>query len=190
MGQWFGWRTAISSIALGTLFSSALWLASERTLALSGLDLFFALTTVLSIGFNLWQLFRDRYKYAPLKNSMVGLFNDIKSRQLRAHFRQQLVTSNASAAATADSVRLEFYDFAEETKQAFEQIREHVVAAIYTLDPDASTQQVFKASDFGLSENEKRLRDEGFERYQKRLEEEAVGRSRAQRPGPVGNGTT
>jgi hypothetical protein len=176
---WLNWRTAVASILLALVFTSFLWLFSERSLTLSGLDLFFAITTVISIGFNLWQLFRDRYKYEPLKNSFIGLFNDIKSRQLRAHFRQQLLTSSAGTAASAEQLRLEFYDFAEETKQSLDQIREHVVAAIHTLDNSISSQQVFKAADFGMSEEEKRQRAEGFKKYMERLDAE-----RERRPPP------
>jgi hypothetical protein len=86
-----------------------------------------------------------------------------------------------------EAVRLEFYDFAEETKQALEQLREHVVAAIHTLDPGASTQEVFRAADFGMSEKEKRLRLEGFERYLQRTESDAPRpaiASEPQRPRP------
>ena len=180
VNAWLNWRTGVASVLLAAVLVGTLWLFSERSLTLSGLDLFFAITTVVSIGFNLWQLFRDRYKYEPLKNSFIGLFNDIKSRQLRAHFRQQLLTSNAGTAATADQLRLEFYDFAEETKQSLDQIREHVVAAIHTLDGSISSQQVFKAADFGMSEDEKRLRAEGFQKYMQRLE--AAGDHRAPAP--------
>lgn len=132
---------------------------------MSGLELFFALAASLSLGFNLWQLFRDRYKYAPLKNSLVGLFNDLKNRQLRAHQRQSLITSPAGMTASVEAVRLEFYDFVEESKMSLEEIREHVVAAIYTLDPDASTQQVFRAAEFGLTGKERQFREEGMNRF-------------------------
>ena len=178
MGSWFNWKTAIGAIAFGLLFAVTLFMWTGQTFALSGLDLFFALTTVISLGFNLWQLFRDRYKYAPLKNSLLGLFNDLKSRQLRAPQRQLLITSNAGMSSSIEAVRLEFYDFVDETKSSLEQVREHVVAAIYTLDPDASTQQVFRAAEFGLNEQERRLREEGMDRF---LESARVSASQHQR---------
>jgi hypothetical protein len=53
----------------------------------------------------------------------------------------------------------------EETKMSLEQVREHVVAAIYTLDADASTQQVFRAAEFGLNAQERQLREEGLDRF-------------------------
>lgn len=165
MSLWLNWKTAIASISLGLIVSFALFLLTGRSFMLSGLDLFFALTTIISLGFNLWQLFRDRYKYEPLKNSLIGLFNDLKSRQLRAHQRQLLVTSEAGAAATAEAMRLEFYDFVEETKIGLEQLREHVVAAIHTLDPEASTQQVFRAAEFGLTKKEREFREEGMDQF-------------------------
>lgn len=163
--SFFSWRTAIGSISLGVLFTIILFYLTGQNFSLSGLDLFFAITTVISIGFNLWQLFRDRYKYEPLKNSLIGLFNDLKNRQLRAHQRQILITSPAGMETSVESLRLEFYDFVEETKVSLEEIREHVVAAIYTLEPDASTQQVFRASEFGLNAQERKFREEGMNRF-------------------------
>lgn len=165
INSWFNWRTAIGSILLGLLIAGTLFLSTGQSFSLSGLDLFFAITTVISLGFNLWQLFRDRYKYAPLKNSLIGLFNDLKHRQLRAHQRQILITSPAGMTASVEAVRLEFYDFVEETKMSLEEVREHVVAAIYTLDPDASTQQVFRAAEFGLNAKERQFREEGMDRF-------------------------
>jgi hypothetical protein len=111
------------AVILGVLLAGGLFYATATPFTMSGLDLFFFATTVISLGFNLWQLFRDRYKYAPLKNSLLGLFNDLKGRSLRAHGRQILLTSRAGQAATADEVRMEFYDFADEMKLGFEQVR-------------------------------------------------------------------
>jgi hypothetical protein len=125
---------------------------------------FFAIAAVVSFVFNLWQLFRDHYKYTPLKDSLIGLFNDLKGRQLRAYQRQHLITSKASMSLPAEAIRLGFYDFVQETTQSLEQLREHVVASIHVLDPDASTQQVFRAAEFGLTEQERQFRQEGMER--------------------------
>lgn len=165
MKDWLNWRTAVGSIVLSVTFAVTLFAWTGQPFSLSGLDLFFAITTIISLGFNLWQLFRDRYKYAPLKDSLIGLFNDLKGRQLRAYQRQLLITSSASMSLPLDAVRLEFYDFVQETAQSLEQLREHVVASIHTLDPDASTQQVFRAAEFGLNEQERQFRQEGMQRF-------------------------
>lgn len=165
MNAWLNWRTGISSITLALLMTLSLIQLTDKEFSLSGLDLFFATTTVISLGVNLWQLFRDRYKYTPLKNSLIGLFNDLKSRQLRAYRRQQLITSSSGAALSLEAIRLEFSDFGYETTQSLDQLREHVVAAIHTLDPDASTQQIFRASEFGLTDKERQFREEGMERF-------------------------
>jgi hypothetical protein len=162
--SWFSWRLAIGSVVLGLVFAGLLFTLTGKPLTLSGLDLFFVVMTVISLAFNLWQLFRDKYKYTPLRDSMIGLFNDLKSRQLRAYQRQLLITTEAGMELSLDAVRLEFYDYLQETNQGLEQLREHVVAAIHTLDEDASTQQVFRASEFGLTDQEKTLRDEWTKR--------------------------
>jgi hypothetical protein len=71
----------------------------------------------------------------------------------------------AGNALPREALQLEFYDFVDETTQSLEQLREHVVAAIHTLDPDASSQQVFRAAEFGQNEQEQRFRVEGMERF-------------------------
>ena len=186
MKGFFTFKSAVGSIVCGLVFAVALVYWTDRTFTLSGLDLFFAVTTVISLGFNLWQLFRDRYKYAPLKNSLIGLVNDLKNRQLRAHGRQILITSPAGVASSAEAVRLEFYDFAEETKLSLEQVREHVVAAIHTLDPDTSSSQVFHAAEFGLSEKERRFREEGLDRF---MDNARAARSQAPQSPPANSST-
>lgn len=165
MSGWFTWRTAIGSVVLGVFFAGALFWFTQRPFSLSGLELFFTITTLISLGVNLWQLFRDRYKYAPLRDSLIGLFNDLKGRSLRAYQRQLLITSPAGMALPLEAVRLEFYDFVQETTQSLEQLREHVVAAIHTLDPNASTQEVFRAAEFGLTEQERQFRKDGMDRF-------------------------
>lgn len=165
MKGWFSGRTLIGSLVLGTAIGLLLFEISGTEFTLSGLDLFFAITTVVSLGFNLWQLFRDHYKYQPLKNGLIGLFNDLKGRQLRAFQRQQLLTSQASANLPRDALQLEFFDFVQETTQSLEQLREHVVAAIHALDPNASAQQAFRAAEFGLNDQEKQFRREQMDRF-------------------------
>ncbi len=106
MNQLLNARTWIVAGLLALVATSSLFMVSEREFTLSDTDLFFAITTVISLGFNLWQWFRDKYKYTPLKNSLIGLFNDIKGRQLRAFQRQELIASNVGMSLSLDNVRL------------------------------------------------------------------------------------
>src|SRR5688500_1326165 len=151
MRAWLNWKSVVSSIVLGLVFAFSLFLWTGRQFSLSGLDLFFAITTVISIAFNLWQLFRDQYKYDPLKNSLIALFNGLKGRQLRCVERRQMLTSPSSLAADANAMRREFYDFVGETTQTLDQLKEHVVGAIHTLGPTISNEQIFRAAEFGLN---------------------------------------
>ncbi len=164
MTAWLTWRTIIGSLLAGSIYSIMLFHWSDKQFSLSGTEIFFAVTTIISLALNLWQLIRDRYRYGPLKGSMFGLLNDLKSRQLRAYQRQALITSPAGMALPLEAVRLEFYDFAGEAIQGGEQLKEHVVGIIHTLDPAASTQQVIRASEFGLTEQDRRLREQFLER--------------------------
>lgn len=162
---WFTWQTAIGSVVLAVIFAGVLFWFTKQPFSLSGLELFFTLTTIISLGFNLWQLFRDRYKYAPLRDSLIGLLNDLKGRQLRAYLRQQLITSHAGMTLPIEAIRLEFYDFVQGTTQDLEQLKEHIVASIHTLDPNVSNKEVFRAAEFGLTDQELQFRKEGMERF-------------------------
>lgn len=175
MSDWVTWRSVLVSIVIGVALSVLLFYFTEKSFTLSGLELFFAVTTLISLGLNLWQLIRDRYKYSPLKNSLIGLFNDLKGRQLRAYNRQQLLYSVAAMTAPIEAVRLEFYDSLQEAIQNLGQLREHVVACIHTIDPGASTERVYQASEFGLSEDERRLRAEYIRRATEAPRQSNVG---------------
>ena len=190
MDGWFNWRTAVGSIVLGLAFAVLLFTWNEQQFTLSGLDLFFAVTTAVSVGFNLWQLFRDRYKYAPVSDTLIGLFNDLKGRQQRTYQRQLLITSHAGMALPLEAVRLEFYDFVNETTQALEQLREHVVAAIHIVDPSVSTQQIFRAAEFGLSERERRFREEDMESFRQNWVANAQRQAQARAQAAPGTNAT
>src|SRR5690606_8196316 len=90
---------------------------------------------------------------------------DLKGKQLRAHQRSMLIYTKHGLELPIEAARLEFYDFAQEMFQSLDQLREHVVASIQTLDPDASTQQVFRAAEFGLTDQERRFREKGMEKF-------------------------
>lgn len=171
MRSWLNWRTAVGSVVLSLVLAYGLFAVTGRSFSLSGLDLFFAVTTAVSLALNLWQLFRDRYKYAPLKDLLIGLLNDLKARGLRVHERQLMVDSPIGMQLPLEAVRFGFWDFTRETLHGLEQLREHVVAAIQVIDPAASTQQIFRAAEFGLNEQEKRLKEEGMERFIERTRE-------------------
>jgi hypothetical protein len=165
ISAWLNWRTGLASVLIATLISVALFSLTDVNFSLSGLDLFFAVTTAISLAFNLWQLIRDKYKYAPLKNSLVGLFNDLKGRQLRAHQRILLITTPEGMSLDVEATRIQFYDFVQEMIQSLEQLREHVVASIHTVDPEVSNQHVFRAGDFGLTDQERKFKEEALQRF-------------------------
>jgi hypothetical protein len=169
MNTWFNWRTVVGSTVLAVILAGTLFLVAGKSFALSGLGLFFAITTVISMGMNMYQLIRDRMKYRmkyrPLNNQLIGVHNDLKNRGLRAYQRQLLLTTPEGMAADVNSLRLEFFDFTNETNLAFNTLREHVVAIIHTLDPNATSSRVFRAADFGLNEQERAFNATYMKRY-------------------------
>lgn len=151
------WVIGIFMLLLGA--GASRWL-SGGGLSLSGLDLFFFVTTVLSLMLNLLQIERDNQTYGPLRASLIALFNDLKARQLRATQRQQLLRQQKPD--EAGTLHLQFYDYTMESVSSYEQIKEHVVGAIHTLDPEISSAHIFTAANFGMTPEEIRRRNEDF----------------------------
>lgn len=133
-------------------------------IGLDWLDLIFLILALISLGFNLYQFLRDRYKYQPLKNSLIALFNDLKSKQSRYRQRLRAISHSTNQDISALTVKAEFSDFIEESTRSLDQLREHVVGAIHTLDPSISDQSIFRASEFGLTDVEKATRKDMAER--------------------------
>lgn len=157
------------AIAIGVgLAGTSVLIYSYIPFTLSGLDLFFAATTVVSLGINLWQVSRERFKYDPLKNSLIAVFNDLKGKQLRTYNRQQLLLSPSSQKSTLEAIHREFFDFTAEMNLAFEQLKEHTVGQIHTLDPSVKSADVFQAAVFGMSEDDLRRRKEYLDSFASR----------------------
>jgi hypothetical protein len=134
-------------------------------LALSMLDVFFIVSALISLGFNLWQWVKDKNRYDPIVNALIGVFNDLKDRELRAYQKALLLEHQTFKAMSAEALRASFWDFAQEMIRANEQLREHIASVIYTLKPEASTETIYKAAEFGLTPEERQFRKQNAERY-------------------------
>lgn len=117
---------------------------------------------IVSIVFNIIQWQKQRIFYKPIYNALAGLFNDIKTKEIHCYGWQKALESNANPEKDADSLRHQFLWFIRETIIHFAGIKEHIVAALKTMDK--SDKEIFKAADFGLTPEEKRQREEFFKR--------------------------
>ena len=114
--------------------------------------------TVTVVSLVLWILQRQKKKtlYKPIYNALVGLFNSIKSKQIYYYTKQKALETGVCS--DKDS----FSQFIQQALIDFEGMKEHLVATLKTMDE--SDREITRASDFGLTPEEKKQREEFFKR--------------------------
>lgn len=158
-----GLRTALvgwpGGALLGALIASIGWVALFQSGSVQGVtafDVFTMLITFVSIAANVIQWREAKTLMVPVRNPLIGLFNELKSRQQRVWGKQSRISDSSTA--------MEFFDFTEEVLQAFEQLREHVISLIETVSPGLPDEAFYRASTRGLDKNEKEMREIWIER--------------------------
>jgi len=146
----------------------------EVVLNLRTLEIFFIIATILSLFLNLYQLMRARKEKAalraPLSNGLIALFNDVKSKTTSVFETQQVLFSKQNPHKEIDTLRWEYFQFTRNVINFLSGFQESLVAALVTLNPeDKEGEKVFQAADYGLTEQEKELKQgymEGFKDQQ------------------------
>jgi len=115
---------------------------------------------IISFIINVLQFQKQRTFYKPIYNALAGLFNDIKTKEIHCYGWQKALEAKVSPNNAVDSLGYQFLWFVKETIIHFAGIKEHIVAALKTMDK--SDKEIFKAADFGLTPEEKRQREEFF----------------------------
>ena len=111
--------------------------------------------TIISVCVIVIQRQKKRALYRPICNALVGLFNSIKTKQIYFYSIQKaLEKDDVNKASFLPSIQAITVDL--------EGIKEHLVAALKTME--ISDKKIFKASDFGLTEEEKRQREAFFQK--------------------------
>jgi hypothetical protein len=156
----------------------------EIVLQLNSLDMIFLGIALVSLFINLFQFmiwWRDQKKfYRPLSSSLIGLFNDIKTKITHAFATQNLLFSAKNPHKELETLRWEYAAFTNTVINYLNGFQEIVVSILATLNPsDKEGKEAFRASDFGLTEEEKQQRKEVLSRVmQQQLH--TVGRQPAQ----------
>ena len=139
----------------------------DSLLSLTGLEIFFIATTIISLVFNILQWKERRSLREPLKNTLIGLFNDIKQKSARVAFVYNALFNTNNPHKTIDTMRWECGLVLQDIGGYFQGFQETLVGALATLNPnDTEGKQVFRASDYGLTEEEKEYRRQYLERSQ------------------------
>lgn len=160
---------AIGGFILASIGWAALFYKTAGTVALNSYDVFATILAFVSLSMNVIQWREARSLLVPVRNPLIGLFNELKARQGRVWGKQARITK--------DTTPLEFYDFTEEVLQGFEQLREHVISLIETVAPGLPDEDFFRASTRGLTPDEKHMRDDWIARRRREDRVKAAGAS-------------
>lgn len=141
-------------------------------LNLTGLEVFFIATTMISLVINLLQWRDRRTLQLPLTNALIALFNDIKAKTGNVNFVYNALFNPNSPHSNLATLRWEYGLFAQEMIGYFQGFQEAVVGVLATLNPkDKEGKQAFRASDYGLTEQEKTWRAERMRKLQEHFAE-------------------
>lgn len=125
-------------------------------------ELIFLAIAIISLALNIIQWQKKKTLYKPIYNALVGLFNDTMNKRIYYYGRQKELENPNISYNDVNNVKRDFLIFVQSTIIDLSCIREHIVAALKTMDE--SDKEIFKASDFGLTEAEKKQREEFFKR--------------------------
>ena len=152
-------------------------------LNLTGLEVFFICSTIVSLVFNILQWRARKASKDPLSNALISLFNDIKSKTNGAFFNYRALFSPNNPHKDAETLRWEYGLFAQSVLGYLQGFQEQVVGLLVSLNPeDKEGKRAFRATDFGMTDREKELREQHFLRY--REAQEAAEKEVQQRPQP------
>lgn len=139
---------------------------SESFLTLSKLEVFFVSTTIVSLVFNILQWREARASRDPLSNALVATFNDIKLKINNVIFTYAALFNQNSPHKDVRTLQWEYGLFVQDINAFLQGIQEQLVGVLVSLRPaDKEGRQAFRASEYGLSEQDKRLRQKSLEQY-------------------------
>lgn len=125
---------------------------------------------VVSLILNLVQYLRDRYKYKPIYNSLLGMFNQIRldTQSLTTH-RQILIDEN-NPHNDFQALLWDYAQFIDRIINSYSGMREHIVSALKAINE--SEQKIFRAQEFGLTNAEKENADQFARHWKEKKEQE------------------
>ena len=139
-------------------------------ISLSGLEVFFIFTTIISIVSNILQWRESRAWRDPLSNSLIGIFNDIKSKTNATFFAYNALFHSNNPHEDVKTMRWEYGLILQNMLNSMQGLQEQVVGVLVSLRPDDKEGKLaFRATDYGLTPQDKELRRQNFEQFKANL---------------------
>lgn len=154
-------------------------ISKVTVLNLTSMEIFFIITTVLSIFINLYQLMialKDKAALkAPLTNSLVALFNDVKTKATSVAEVQQLVLLQQNPHTEIATLKWDYLQFTKYIYNTLLGFQEGLVGVLVTLNPqDKTGEKSFKASDYGVTAQEKEIRQYQMDLLKNKFKQQVV----------------
>ena len=119
---------------------------------------------LISFVFNVVQYVEKKKLLKPFSNSLIGLFNDVKNKNILCYTKQNVILFHPNNPhKDLETLRWDFSDFLFFMIQALYGFQEHIVALLKSLE--VSDKEVFKALDFGLNPHEKEMKEIWWKKY-------------------------
>ena len=135
-------------------------------LELSTIEIVSLSVAIISIIFNVIQAvysyLRRNYYYKPIYNGLFGLFNNIKGKSLNIYGKQNLLFKSDNPHNELNTVKWDYFEFTQEMINFLDGVREHIVSTLKSMQ---MTEEPYKASEFGLTDEEKKQREEFSKQY-------------------------
>lgn len=110
---------------------------------------------------------KRKYFYKPIYNSLFGLFNSIKGKSTYLYGKQNILFNPENPHTESISIKWNYFEFIQEIINFVDGIREHIVSILKTME---LRQEPYRASEFGLTEEEKKQREDFYKQYKKKQE--------------------
>jgi hypothetical protein len=133
---------------------------------LNWLELFFICSTIISLVFNILQLRDRKASKEPLSNALIAMFNDIKSKTNVVFFTYNALFNPNNLHKDIATLKWEYGLFVQTVLGFLQGFQEQVVGVLVSLDSeDKEGKRAFRAMDFGMTSQEKEIREEYSKRY-------------------------
>lgn len=138
-------------------------------LELSGLDALFLLLALVSLVVNILQWFDRRALRVPLSSNLRSLFQDIKTKEQNAYFVSNAIFHTNNPHTEIETVKWEYGLFAQSVLGNYQGFKEVIVGLLKTLNPKDKGDEITRALDYGMTDEEKALREEFLKNQQERM---------------------
>jgi len=123
---------------------------------------------IISLVYNFIQYRARKKELKPIRHTLIGLLNDIKTKSAFCYQAQNVLFDPQNPHKEIATLRWEYSGLLFSITQALQGFQEHIVGLLKALEVQEN--EVIKAIDFGLSDQEKEAKELWWKNYKSRLQ--------------------